>query len=302
MSELLELGAIYIGTGVVAYYIIEFINYIDFRSSRENWGCVSGFFYAPCLIPRTLGHSGDSVHTSLVTTFTCSVPLSGALFRHMCPYPGLFRITASFSPCPVVHIPLTKCIIGKNVQIFFWWSEFLLSDAPLLQVIIAGTSRKTGAEIKKLSHLPANIFQISRSAPPLLHTSTRNDVFLITLYAATYWKNGIHDNAGNGIVLLAYAISSIGRNKKWKKNPSNEGEKTEVQLNNRHKKTRLLIGLFCAFQPWVGGSGWRRTLFNQHRHNMSTWYGMQPYPLMRIIRWLVLNRYNSSLPARIKRF
>nr|WP_172694606.1 hypothetical protein [Salmonella enterica] len=52
--------------------------------------------------------------------------------------------------------------------------------------LIAGTSRKTGAEIKKLSHLPANIFQISRSAPPLLHTSTRNDVFLITLYAATY--------------------------------------------------------------------------------------------------------------------
>lgn len=154
-----------------------------------------------------------------------------------------------------------KCIIGKNVQIFFWWSEFLLSDAPLLQVIIAGTSRKTGAEIKKLSHLPAKIFQISRSTPPLLHPSTKNDVFLITLYAATYWKNGIHDNAGNGIVLLANAISSIGRNKKWKKNPSNEGEKTEVQLNNRHKKTRLVIGLFCVFQPWVGGSDRRRLLY-----------------------------------------
>ena len=119
MSELLELGAIYIGTGVVAYYIIEFINYIDFRNSRENWGCVSGFFYAPCLIPRTLGHSGDSVHTSLVTTFTCSVPLSGALFRHMCPYPGLFRITASFSPCPVVHIPLTKMHYRKKCPNFF---------------------------------------------------------------------------------------------------------------------------------------------------------------------------------------
>ena len=38
-----------------------------------------------------------------------------------------------------------------------------MSDAPLLQVIIAGTSKKTGAEIKKLSHLPASIFQISRS-------------------------------------------------------------------------------------------------------------------------------------------
>lgn len=46
--------------------------------------------------------------------------------------------------------------------------------------------QKTGAEIKKLSHLPASIFQISRSAPPLLHPSTKNDVFLITLYAATY--------------------------------------------------------------------------------------------------------------------
>ncbi|EDL9014363.1 hypothetical protein CTQ15_22355 [Salmonella enterica subsp. enterica serovar Heidelberg] len=60
------------------------------------------------------------------------------------------------------------------------------SDAPLLQVIIAGTSKKTGAEIKKLSHLPASISQISRSTPPLLHPSTKNDVFLITLYAATY--------------------------------------------------------------------------------------------------------------------
>ncbi|EGZ4401422.1 hypothetical protein AB300_001342 [Salmonella enterica subsp. enterica serovar Meleagridis] len=57
-----------------------------------------------------------------------------------------------------------------------------MSDVLLLQVIIAGTSKKTGAEIKKLSQLPANIFQISRNAPPLLHTSTRNDVF----YAATY--------------------------------------------------------------------------------------------------------------------
>lgn len=34
--------------------------------------------------------------------------------------------------------------------------------------------------------IPLTKSQISRSAPPLQHTSTRNDVFLITLYAATY--------------------------------------------------------------------------------------------------------------------
>ncbi|EEV5796516.1 hypothetical protein DT280_21165 [Escherichia coli] len=34
---------------------------------------------------------------------------------------------------------------------------------------------------------------------------------------------------------MANAISSIGCNKKRKKNPSNEGEKTEVQPNDRHK-------------------------------------------------------------------
>ena len=166
----------------------------------------------------------------------------------MCPYPMdiqdnrfLFALPCSSYP------PGQKCIIGKNVQNFFWWSEFLLSDAPLLQVIIAGTSKKTGAKIKKLSHLPASISQISRSTPPLLHPSTKNDVFLITLYAATYWKNGIHDNAGNGIVLLANAISGIGCNKKWKKNPSNEGEKTEVQPNDRHKKNPTGNRAFLCF-------------------------------------------------------
>jgi len=49
--------------------------------------------------------------------------------------------------------------------------------------------------------------------------------------------------------------------KKWKKNPSNEGEKTELQPNDRHKKTRLVIGLFCVFQSWVGGSDRRRLLY-----------------------------------------
>lgn len=36
MSELLKFGAIYVGTGLIAYYILEFIDYIDSRSSREN--------------------------------------------------------------------------------------------------------------------------------------------------------------------------------------------------------------------------------------------------------------------------
>ncbi len=38
----------------------------------------------------------------------------------------------------------------KMSKFFFGDRNFLLSDAPLLQVIIAGTSRKTGAEIKKI--------------------------------------------------------------------------------------------------------------------------------------------------------
>ncbi len=33
MSESLIFGAIYVGTGVIAYYILEFIDYIDFRRS-----------------------------------------------------------------------------------------------------------------------------------------------------------------------------------------------------------------------------------------------------------------------------
>lgn len=73
------------------------------------------------LIRQAVRHSGHSVQISLVTTFTCSVPLSGALFRSMCPYPGLFRITASFSPCPVVHIPLDKNALSEKMSKFFFW-------------------------------------------------------------------------------------------------------------------------------------------------------------------------------------
>nr|QNI18030.1 hypothetical protein [Escherichia coli O1:H7] len=69
--------------------------------------------------PASPGHTGYSVHTSLVTTFTRSVPLSGALFQYMCPYPGLFRITASFSPCPVVHIPLDKNALSEKMSKIF---------------------------------------------------------------------------------------------------------------------------------------------------------------------------------------
>ncbi len=72
------------------------------------------------LIRQAVRHSGHSVHTLLVTTFTCSVPLSGALFPHMCPYPGLFRITASFSPCPVVHITLDKNALSEKMSKFFF--------------------------------------------------------------------------------------------------------------------------------------------------------------------------------------
>ena len=149
----------------------------------------------------------------------------------------------------------------KKCPKIFWWSEFLLSDAPLLQVIIAGTSKKTGAEIKKLSHLPASIFQISRSTPPLLHPSKKTDGFLIVLCAATYWKKGIHYNAGNGLSCWPTRPAASDTTKNWKINPSNEGEKTEVRPDDRYKKTRRVIGLFCVFQPWVGGSDWRRLLY-----------------------------------------
>ncbi len=70
------------------------------------------------LIRRAVRHTGHSVQTSLVTTFKYSVPLSGALFRHMCPYPGLFRITASFSPCPVVHIHRQNALSEKCPNFF----------------------------------------------------------------------------------------------------------------------------------------------------------------------------------------
>lgn len=53
-------------------------------------------------------------------------------------------------------------------------------------------------------------------------------------------------------------------------------EKTEEQSNDRHKKTRLVIGLFRVFQSWVGGSDWRKILYIQHpqyygtRHQLSS--------------------------------
>ena len=221
----------------------------------------------------------------------------------MCPYPGIFRITASFSPCPVVHIPLDKNALSEKMSKFFL----------VIGIFVVGRTSASGhncwhipkKQVRRFKNwvtLPAKIFQISRSTPPLLHPSKKTDGFLIVLCAATYWKNGIHYNAGNGLSCWPTRPAASDTTKNWKINPSNEGEKTEVRPDDRYKKTRRVIGLFCVFQPWVGGSDWRRTLFNQHRHNMSTWYGMQPYPLMRIIHRLVLIRYNSSLPARIKRF
>lgn len=36
MIELLKFGTIYVGTGVIVYYILEFIDYIDSKSSRKN--------------------------------------------------------------------------------------------------------------------------------------------------------------------------------------------------------------------------------------------------------------------------
>ncbi len=74
-----------------------------------------------------------------------------------------------------------------------------------------------------MSHLPASIFQISRSTPPLLHPSTKM-TFFNYFVCCNLLKNGIHDNAGNGIVLLANAISGIGCNKNERKIPQMKGK------------------------------------------------------------------------------
>ncbi|GDQ77436.1 hypothetical protein [Escherichia coli] len=73
------------------------------------------------LIRQAVRHSGHSVQISLVTTFTYSVPLSGALFRHMCPYPVVIQDNRFLFALPCrSYPPGQKCIIGKNVQKFFW--------------------------------------------------------------------------------------------------------------------------------------------------------------------------------------
>ncbi|EFG5507261.1 hypothetical protein BKZ52_004631 [Escherichia coli] len=58
-----------------------------------------------------------------------------------------------------------------------------------------------------------------------------------------------HKNTGIELQLLDGFRKHNDRNKKTEKeSPSNESEKTELQPNDRHKKTRLVIGLFCVFQ------------------------------------------------------
>ncbi|WP_247999680.1 hypothetical protein [Escherichia marmotae] len=50
-------------------------------------------------------------------------------------------------------------------------------------------------------------------------------------------KKWIHENAGNGIDLLVNATGSIGRNKKLKEAPSNEGKKRKYSRTTGTKKT-----------------------------------------------------------------
>lgn len=100
------------------------------------------------LIRQSVRHSGHSVQISLVTTFTCSVPLSGALFRSMCPYPGLFRITASFSPCPVVHIPLDKNALSEKMSKNFFGDRNFVVGRTSASGHNCWHVQKTGAEIK----------------------------------------------------------------------------------------------------------------------------------------------------------
>lgn len=100
---------------------IKTITYLSDIGCLEIQGASLQDYPRSGLIRQAVRHTGHSVQTSLVTTFKYSVPLSGALFRHMCPYPGLFRITASFSPCPVVHIHLDKNALSEKMSKFFFW-------------------------------------------------------------------------------------------------------------------------------------------------------------------------------------
>lgn len=136
----------------------------------------------------------------------------------------------------------------------FWDMSVALSVYGLF-LKIAVFSRKFSRPI------PPEKPQISRSAPPLLYPSKKLIAFLIICCAATYWKKWIHENADNGIDLLANAISSIGRNKKWKKNPSNEGEKKEVQSTRGVKKPDWWGRVLIRFRFWVGGSDRRKSLY-----------------------------------------
>lgn len=80
--------------------------------------------------------------------------------------------------------------------------------------------------------------QNSRSAPPLLHPSTKNDVFLITLYAQLTEKTKFMKMpASASSSWPAQPAASTATKKLKEKAPSNEGEKTEVQPNDGRKKT-----------------------------------------------------------------
>ncbi|MDK3585433.1 hypothetical protein L6Y87_24215 [Escherichia coli] len=124
-----------------------------------------------------------------------------------------------------------------------------MSDAPLLQVIIAGTSKKTGAKIKKLSHLPASISQISRSTPPLLHPSTKNDVFLITCMLQLTEKMGFMIMPVTASFCWPTRSAVLAATKNERKIPQMKGKKRKYSQTTGTKKTRRVIGLFCVFQP-----------------------------------------------------
>ena len=197
-------------------------------TSINGEGVNSLLFWMPWFPPDT---------DALPVQFRPALPPS-AVFPCAIVCEGLIQSAASCATFPALSFIHhgQKCIIGKNVQNFFVIRIFVVGHTFAPSHNCWHIPKKQERRFKNWVTYPANIFQISRSAPPLLHTSTRNDVFLITLYAATYWKNGIHDNAGNGIVLLANAISGIGCNKKWKKNPSNEGEKRKYNWTTGTKK------------------------------------------------------------------
>ncbi len=158
------------------------------------------------------------------------MPCSG-ICAHILGYSGnrfLFAL-----PCR--SYPLgQKCITEKMSKFFLVIGIFVVGRTSL-QVIIAGSSRKTGAEIKKLSTYPPAFsrFHVAHHRYCIHHKKWRFFNYFVCCNLLKKWD---HDNAGNGIVLLANAISGIGWTKNERKIPQMKGKKRKYSQRQAQKK------------------------------------------------------------------